>query len=69
MANINGTPTNNILNGIQQNDVLNANWSGDEDKMYGKNGDDQYNVNFVGDRVLENGTGIDVVFSRLKNYT
>lgn len=69
MANINGTPTNNILNGTQQNDVLNANWSVGEDKMYGKNGDDQYNVNSIGDRVLENGTGIDVVFSRLENYT
>ena len=68
MANINGTPTDNNLNGTNQDDVLNSNWSGGDDKMYGKNGHDQYNVNSVGDRVIESGTGIDSVFSRLDSY-
>ena len=68
MATINGTSANNILNGTQQNDVLNANWSGGNDKMYGKNGDDKYFVNSIGDQVIEVGTGIDEVVSRLALY-
>ena len=68
MATINGTAGNNVLNGTQQNDVLNANWSGGNDKMYGKNGNDSYFVNSLGDQVIEVGTGIDTVVSRLAFY-
>lgn len=68
MATINGTAGNNTLNGTQQNDVLNANWSGGNDKMYGKNGSDRYFVNSIGDQVIEVGTGIDEVVSRLAFY-
>lgn len=70
MANINGTFANNTLNGTQQNDVLNANWSGGNDKMYGKKGDDMYNVNSPGDQVIENyAEGFDIVFSTIYSYT
>lgn len=68
MATINGTAGNNVLNGTQQNDTLNANWSAGSDKMYGKNGNDSYFVNSLGDQVFEVGTGIDTVVSRLAFY-
>ena len=68
MATINGTAGNNVLNGTQQNDILNANWSGGNDKMYGRNGNDNYFVNSIGDQVIEVGTGLDTVVSRLAFY-
>lgn len=36
--------------------------------MYGKNGDDKYFVNSIGDQVIEVGTGVDEVVSRLALY-
>ncbi len=74
MAIINGTSASEVLIGntdpFNLNDTLNANWSAGDDTMAGGTGNDIYNVNSVGDVVLENaGAGIDTVVSRINSYT
>ncbi|MCW7537037.1 hypothetical protein OOT46_04120 [Aquabacterium sp. A7-Y] len=72
MAIINGTAANDVLvdDSDDPSSILNANWSAGEDVMVGFAGNDTYNVNSIGDVVVEAaGQGTDTVVSRLANYT
>ena len=65
-----GIPGTGIpLIGTAFGEVLNSNWSGGDDWMFGGAGNDAYNVNSAGDRVFEAvGGGIDRVNSHI-SYT
>lgn len=74
MANIPGTTGNDTLFGdtdpLNLDDVMNSLWLAGDDQMIGGNGMDTYNINSLGDTVLEGaGQGIDTVVSQLGSYT